>query len=151
MSKRCFLGLIFIGFAVSTAWAQSNQMIDALLAQKPAEVGHTAYLVLTAANLIPESATAEQALSTAQERGWVSNRAQTTDPTTFGVLSFLLMEAFEESGGLMYRFFPGPRYAAREVAHQGWARLRRPTGERIDGEVVGRIMSVYLNTRGGAQ
>ena len=151
MTKRWTVRLALLFFIAGSGWTQSNQMVDALLEQDPAQLGHTTYLILSAAGIIPEAADAAVALVAAQERGWIPAGATAGDATTFGALAHLLMEAFEEEGGVMYRFFPGPRYAAREIAYQGWARRRRPPGERIGGEVVVRIVSVYLNSQGGSQ
>jgi hypothetical protein len=57
--KRRRAILIGLMLAATTALlsAQSNERIDELLAQEPAQIGHTAYLVLTAAGAIDESAT----------------------------------------------------------------------------------------------
>lgn len=132
-------------------FAQSNEQIDRLLSQDPAQVGQAAYLVLTAAGLIEEDSSAGEALVAAQERGLVSAQGQVDDPLQFGQFAYMLTDSFGVSGGLMYRLIPGPRYAAREVVYQGWSRSRRAPGEEISGNVVARIVSVYLNQEGGAR
>jgi hypothetical protein len=114
-------------------------------------VGQAAYLVLSAAGLIDEDASPGEALVAAQERGLVSAEGRADDAIRFGEFAYMLTDSFDVSGGLMYRLIPGPRYAAREVVYQGWSRTRRAPGETLSGDVVVRIMSVYLNQEGGAQ
>jgi hypothetical protein len=136
---------------VTHAWGQSNDRIDELLAQDPAEAGHTAYLVLTAAGLIDEDASPSEAARYAVSEEMLAADIGASDATTFGAFSYLLTRSFDIPGGVMYRIAPGPRYAAREVVYQRWSRQRRETGELINGETVIRILSVYLNDEGGAQ
>ncbi len=131
--------------------AQSNEQIDRLLSQDPAQLGQAAYLVLTAAGLIEEDSSPGEALVAAQERGIVSAEGQVDDPLQFGEFAYMLTDSFGVSGGLMYRLIPGPRYAAREVVYQGWSRSRRAPREELSGDAVARIMSVYLNQEGGAR
>jgi hypothetical protein len=131
--------------------AQSNERIDELLNQDPATLGHTSYLVLSAAGDVPEDASPASALETAKEQGWVPADAVADDPVRFGRFSYLLTGAFDVPGGVMYRVFPGPRYAAREVAFQGWSLQRRPARELIGGEIVVRTLSTYLNEEGADQ
>lgn len=72
------------------------------------------------------------------------------EPVRFGDLAYLLMESFDESGGVMYALLPGPRYATREVVFQGWSRVRRSPRETLSGREVVQFLSVYLNERGGS-
>ncbi|MFP4152397.1 MAG: hypothetical protein ACLFR8_03875 [Alkalispirochaeta sp.] len=141
--------VLLIGVGAATVAAQSNDRVDELLGQDPAELGHSAYLVLSAAGVVDETATPDEALQSATAAGLVPSGTEVTRATDFGDLSYLLMEAFGEPGGLMYRIIPGRRYAAREVVYQGWSRTRYAPGEALDGESVVRILSVYLNERGG--
>lgn len=141
-----------IGLLVAaTSWSQSNDHIDALLAQDPAATDLTAYLVLSAAGLVDEDVDPQSAVDFAISEGMLPAGAKAGDPVSFGRFSYLLTESFGIPGGVMYRLVPGPRYAAREVVFQGWARQRRETGEPIDGETVVRILSVYLNEQEGEQ
>jgi hypothetical protein len=151
--KRRRAILIGLMLAATTALlsAQSNERIDELLAQEPAQIGHTAYLVLTAAGAIDESATPAQAIAAAQEAGWLPAGVTVDDPTRFGDFSYLLTGSFGVAGGVMYRLVPGPRYAAREVVYRGWSRSQRSPAEIVSGDVVTRVLSVYVNSQGGAR
>lgn len=150
-TPRLLLTVALALAAFTTATAQSNQRIDELLTQDPAQLGHTAYLVLSAAGSIPEDSSPDDAIAAAREAGLVRSGAAAGDAVSFGAFSYLLTGAFDVPGGVMYRLLPGPRYAAREVIFQGWSRSRRSPREELSGDVVVRILSVYLNTEGGEQ
>lgn len=148
--RRCAV-FVLLSAGFSLVSAQSNERLDELLAQDPVQTGHAAYLVLTAADVLSEDSSPDQAYRTAVDAGWVGPESSAAEPISFGSFSYLFMEAFDVSGGVMYRIFPGPRYAAREVVYQEWARTRRSPGALLSGDATVRILSVFLNERGGAQ
>jgi len=96
--------------------AQSNEALDALLEQRTATLADAAYLVLAASGRIDGDSTAEQAASALDGQGWEIPERSADDPVTLGEYAYLLMQALEIKGGLMYRLLPGPRYAGRELA-----------------------------------
>jgi hypothetical protein len=59
------------------------------------------------------------------------------------------MKAFDEKGGLMYRLFPGPRYAVRELAYLGLVHGKAHSGRFPSGQEVVQILSSYLDRKGG--
>lgn len=132
-------------------FAQSNERVDELLAQDAAQVGHTAYLIYTASGAIDDSADLSAAVSAAIDSGAIPVGTSPEDPVDFGAFSYMLMEAFNVPGGIMYRIVPGRRYASREVVYQEWSRTRRAPGDLLDGDSVVRILSVFLNEQGGAE
>lgn len=138
----CTCGVLF---------AQSNDLVDELLAQDTAHVGHTAYLVYTASGVIDPSVDVSDAVATAIDSGTLPVGTAADAPVDFGAFSYMLMDAFDIPGGIMYRIVPGRRYAAREVVYQEWSRTRRAPGELLDGDSVVRILSVFLNEQGGAE
>jgi hypothetical protein len=118
MVKKIFLLLAVVGMATAAnSLAQSNELLDAFLQDRATSFGQAAYLVLTAANRIPEDSTPAQAAAALAGQGWQIPQRAAEDPITLGEYSYLLMQAFELNGGLMYRVFPGPRYAGRELAY----------------------------------
>lgn len=141
--------LLFIGATAVTA--QSNERIDELLSQDQAQIGHAAYLVFSAAELLDEETDPDGAMRYGIENGLIPTGSNQDDPVTFGRFSYLMTASFGIPGGVMYRLFPGPRYAAREVVYQGWSRKRRASSEVIDGDTVVRVLSVYLNDQGGSR
>ncbi|MEX2442844.1 MAG: hypothetical protein WD492_04530 [Alkalispirochaeta sp.] len=148
--RAVILGALLL-LAPGILLAQSNEEIDRLLSQDPAQVGEAAYLVLTAAEIVEQDVTPQQAVSVAQERGLLAADVRADDVVRFGELAYMLTDSFGVPGGLMYRLIPGPRYAAREVVYQGWSRTRRAPGAELSGNAVVRIVSVYINQEGAAR
>lgn len=148
MKKHLFLVSMLFFIVVLPASGQSNERIDELIAQNPAESGHVAYIVLAAAGIVDENDSPDDAVGTAISEGLLPEGSLSEYPITFGRFSFLLTESFGVPCGVMYRLLPGPRYAAREVVYRQWSRKRRSPTDLIDGETVVRILSVYLNEEG---
>jgi hypothetical protein len=104
----CLLG----GAALS---AQSNDLVDELIDQKPVKLGHAAYLVLSASGKIPETATVDEAATYAIEHQMANVGMKPGDPLPLDQLSNLIMKSLDIKGGLFYSLFGGPRYALREM------------------------------------
>lgn len=120
--KKTWALLVFLAAAVLPATAQSNQLLDQVLESPRLSFGQAAYLVLTAVQKIPDAATTAEAAESLGEQGWKVRTGGADDPVTLGEYCYLLMQAFDVKGGLFYRMFPGPRYAARELAYRRFLR-----------------------------
>jgi len=145
--------VLFVSFLlVLGAWplfAQSNALIDELLAEKTASFGKAAYLALAAAQLVPEDASIEQTLAVLQEKGWKIRPRGAEEPIKLGEYSLLLMKGFNLQGGLMYRLAHGPRYAARELAYLKLLPGKPDPTRSLSGEEAVRILSSLLNWKEG--
>ena len=147
--KKAWALLALLAACALPAAAQSNALIDRLLEQPQASFGAAAYLVLTASGDLDQEATEQQALESLSGKGWKLRAARAEEPIRLGELCFLIMKAFGEKGGLMYRLVPGPRYAVRELAYRGLVRgkvhsRRLPTGQEIV-----QLLSSFLDLKGG--
>jgi hypothetical protein len=91
--------------------------MDALLDSEAVSWAEAARFVLPAAGV--EAADAAEAFAAAAERGWLPRNAEAQGAVNFAGVSFLLMKAFDLSGGLLYSIFPGPRYSYRELVYKG--------------------------------
>jgi len=138
--------LILLLLVASILTAQSNEMIDSILAQEVATVGSAAYIALAAAEMISDDMSPERAVVMVVEAGWLEEGAAAEAPTTFGEVAFLLMQAMDVNGGLMYRLIPGPRYAAREFVSMGWSPERRAPSDPISGEFLIRVTGNFLES-----
>jgi len=145
MTKKLILMLAFILLgAVLHVSAQSNEVLDALLEEETTSFGKAAYLVLTASARISDDATPAEAAAEIAGQGWTVPKRAAEEPLTLGEYSFLLMQAFELKGGVMYRILPGPRYAGRELAYLQFIKgntspYRTFSGEEAIG-ILGRLM-----------
>ncbi len=129
--------------------AQSNQLLDQILAQPELSFGQAAYLLLTAAQKLPEQSSPEQAAEALASSGWRVKARPAEEPMPLGEYSYLLMQAFGIRGGLMYRLFPGPRYATRELASRKWITGRAWPGRALSGEEAVRLLGAVMESRGG--
>ena len=127
--------------------AQSNTVIDALLGSREAAFGDAVYLVLSAAKIVPEKATPNDAVWALQAKNMGIAGRSAKEPITLGEYAFLLMKAFDVRGGIMYRLFPGPRYACRELAFLGLLEGNMVPRRRLGGEEAVRIVSRFLEQR----
>jgi hypothetical protein len=147
--KKAWAILALLAACVLPAAAQSNLLIDRLLEQPRASFGAAAYLVLAASGALDPEASEQQALAALSEKGWKLRAPQAEEPIRLGEFCFLIMKAFDEKGGLMYRLFPGPRYAVRELAYLGLVHGKAHSGRFPSGQEVVQILSSYLDRKGG--
>lgn len=116
MLRKLIVVSVFLLVAVLPIVSQSNEMIDKLLDEQKARFGLSAYLVLAASGKIPEEASVEDAMEALDNRSFSSLKKKTKDDfITFRELAYLVMQAFEMRGGIMYRIVPSPRYAYKEM------------------------------------
>ncbi len=116
MVKRLLFMIVLLPAFATSEGAQSNTVVDALLAEKAATFGEAVYMVMAAITAVPDTASVEDAVAAFQAQHWGIGVPDASSPITLGQYSFLLMRAFKIRGGIMYSLFPGPRYAARELA-----------------------------------
>lgn len=117
--------LLFISQLIS---AQSNAVIDRLIEQETASYADAVYMLRSAAGDSTEP----------------PSESVTDRTISLGEYSHLVMESFEFPGGIMYRLFPGPRYAAREFAYHGFIRGSEMPGRTITGREVINILRRVL-------
>jgi hypothetical protein len=148
MRKTKGAGLVFAAAVAALCavpvFGQTAEKLDAVLASERVSFGRAAGIILPAAGLLPPDATDGAAFAAAGE--WLPRRADSNAPIRLGELSRLAMGAFGLSGGVLYRLFPGPRYAYRAMA---WRRLLPPDadpGQTVSGEellyITGRLLSL---------
>jgi len=118
MGKTLTILLVVALLAVAgNIWGQSNELLDILLEEPTTSLEQAAYLVLTASGRIPDDSSPADAAASLGGQGWTVPERTADEPLTLGEYSYLLMQAFELKGGVMYRIIPGPRYAGRELAY----------------------------------
>jgi hypothetical protein len=148
--QKVIVVLVALFAAAQPLAAQSNTLIDTLLDAKEAAFGDAAYLVLSAARIIPENSTPSGAVWTLQARDLGVGGRSAAASITLGEYAFLIMKAFGMRGGIMYRIAPGPRYACRELAFLGVLEGNPAPNRRLGGPEAVRILSRLLEQRGAA-
>jgi len=150
MKKRKLMLLCALFAAVSaSAWAQSNTVLDKILAEKTASFGDAAYLVLTAVGKVPDAASSAQAMETLKTQGLNPANAAPESSITMGAYSYMLMKALGIPGGVMYHLFPGPRYAGRELVYLGVVHGDAGPYRTISGQEAVQILGSALNYKEG--
>jgi hypothetical protein len=116
--------------------------LNAVLDSEAVTWAEAARFVLPAAGMQAEDAAS--AFEAARARGWLPKRAAPETLANFGGLSFLVMKAFGIPGGLMYRLFPGPRYAYRELVYRGVIQDQQEKSWKVSGfwliSLIGRVL-----------
>lgn len=143
-----FTILLLPAWTVSV-WAQSETVMDSLLSEKNASFGESVYLVMAAIKAVPETASVDEAVAAVGEQHWNITIPDAASPITLGQYSFLLMKAFKMQGGIMYRLFPGPRYAARELAFRRLISGDTSPYRTVSGAEVVQILGSVMGQEGG--
>ena len=143
--KSLVLLILFAGFG--SLWAQSNEFEDHYLAAPKAEFSGSVYLVLAAAGIIPADATPQAALNKLKELSW--NVMPSANNISYGEFSLLVMKAFKVPGGIMFHFFPTPRYAAHELTYRGDGDSRWDPDHILTPDEALRILNTVMGSKEG--
>jgi len=135
---------LFIFAAVGLS-AQSMEIIDDLLGQESANFGESVYMITVGGGIVDESASISEAMEAASEKKWIRSKTSADDTITLGEVSLLTMKALKIRGGLMYKLFPTPRYAVRELAYLEIFRGEAHPNNEISGEDVVKLLSQAIS------
>jgi hypothetical protein len=124
--------------------------MDRVLRGGSLSYGEAAYFVLEASETAyGVSGSVDAAFSRAAAKGWLSRKAASGNGgITLGELSFLIMESFKLKSGFLYRIFPGPRYAYRELVWRGFITGVTDPSRPVRGEKFFEIMGNVLDAAG---
>ena len=149
MKKIGFITLAFLLLSILQAPAQSNDVLDRILAEEQLTYGSAAYLLLLATGKAPEETPPEQAVRLAEREGIALEGVGPAEGLSIGQYSFMLMRAFQLPGGIMYRIIPGPRYAAREMEYAGVIQGMAIPGMAVSGNEAVRMLERVLHQKEG--
>lgn len=144
--QRSAAVLLFLIAGCIPLFAGFNDTMDATLAEERLTLGSASWMLMSGAGLIDQNATGEEALSALAGRIDGVSRTSNTE-ITLGEFSWYLMEVFEMKGGLMYRLFPGPRYALRELRFREFVQGSAYAAMPLSGERAFRILGRVLASR----
>lgn len=150
-SRVLLLAFLLFALAISSAYSQSDEIIDSVLDQDTISYGNAAYLVLSATGEVSESSTPQSAISSQGTSMWGFEGKTAESQMSYGEFSYMLMTSFDMSGGLLYRVFPGPRYAAREMSFLGIAPSRVAPGKNLSGADALQMLNEVMELVGGNQ
>ena len=132
----CIAVAVLITAAAS--FGQSAERVDTILKTEKATFGQAAYLIQTSLkddsseheNLIRDSVTAEDVLPVK-------------------TYAFLLMKTFDIKGGMMYRIYPCPRYAYRDLRYLAVIQGKNDPDAPMTGAAMLQILSRIDTAQGG--
>jgi len=144
--------LLVLILAAGSAQAQTSAFMDQMMVSKSVNWGQAAYLVLVASDNLAEDATEQRSLDLLKELKWADAGIDAEKPIALNQFSFLLMKAFGIPGGMLYTFFPGPRYAFKELTFKYILSSDEDPDQTIDGpegiRILGKVMDSYAGKKG---
>jgi hypothetical protein len=149
MKKLGFIVLALLLFSALCIPAQSNDVLDRILAEEQLTYASAAYLLLVATGKAVEETSPTQAVARAEQEGIALKGVSAAEGLSIGQYSFMLMRAFQLTGGIMYRIVPGPRYAAREMEYAGVIQGPAIPGMALSGNEALRMLERVLHSREG--
>ncbi len=148
MYKR---GLIAVFALIAAgAFAQTAEVMDRVLETEALTFAQASRLLLGAAGALSPDSSDEDCYAFAQERGWVPDKASLSQEIRLDEFSRLAMGAFGLRGGFLYRFFPGPHYAYRELVYKKLIQGRVDPAQKVSGVRAVRIIGRVLDAVGEA-
>lgn len=140
---------VFTIIAAPPTTAQSNDALDRILSERELTYGSAAWLVLRAANVIDDTASAAEATVRLNQlnRGIAGRAAD--EAVSLGEYAHLLMQTFDLEPGILYRLKPGPRYATRRLVAARIVQGNAYSSMSLSGERSLRILARALAFRDG--
>lgn len=140
--KRVFLVLLAAAWAACPLFSQSNVLLDEILAEQELTAESAAYLLLGVKGGEAEPLSRREALGRIRDRF-----SGMGDTISAGEFAFLLQNQLDLPRGLLSGFFPGPRYALRDLKFLRIIQERAHPDTPISGERAMRILGRALAER----
>jgi len=120
--------------------------LETVLEAPAVTCGQAAMFVLNSAGIDYSGSSFDYAVS----KGWLKNAAP-GNQISMKALSFLIMKAFSIKGDIMYRLFPGPRYAYRSMVSLSYIQGVSDPSMKISGDRFLLILGNVLTAQGEGQ
>ncbi|MFP4510989.1 MAG: hypothetical protein ACLFNQ_12780 [Spirochaetaceae bacterium] len=144
MRTTLFVALLAVTSAFALL-AQTAERIEQIGNEDQVSVGSAAFVVAASAGLVSDDATAAQALDVLENLGFPAG-VEPSVPARLDQFAYMLMLAFDRSGGIMYSLLPGPRYALRELDYERVLRGGGDPGDSLTGSralrLTGRMLTI---------
>ncbi len=114
MKKLIFLCAVTLLLSAA-ATAQSSEKLTELINTEKTTYGQAAYLSAVFTGSISENDDYEKAVKTLELQDLLPEGTDPAKEISLQELSYICFKTARFQGGLLYRLFPGPRYAFREL------------------------------------
>ncbi len=147
----CITVAVFL--IAAAAFGQAAEKIDKILETERATFGHAAYLIQTALNDGSDGLDFETAFDRfkSEHENLIRNSVSAEDVIPIKTYAFLLMKVFDIKGGMMYRIYPCPRYAYRDLQYLGVIQDKKNPDALMTGSVMLQILGRIDTVQGGEQ
>lgn len=139
--KISILSIAFF-LVAAFAYSQANEEIDLFMAKEKADIGTASAFVFAAAGIEAQNTSAIEYIN---KNNWFKEEVKESDLLRTDYASYLIMKAFNQNGGIMYKFLEGPRYALREMKYLKMIDQRQDPAKIISGTEFMILLSEYLS------
>ena len=138
---------------IAASFGQAAEKVDTILETEKATFGQAAYLIQTALNEGADTLDFETAFGRfkSENQNVIRDSVTAGDVIPVKTYAFLLMKAFNIKGGLMYRIYPCPRYAYRELRYLAVIQGNSDPDAPMTGSTMLQILGRIDTVQGGAQ
>ena len=135
----------------AAAFGQAAEKVDKILETEKATFGQAAYLIQTALNDGSDGLDFETAFDRfkSENKNLIRDSISAEDVIPVKTYAFLLMKAFDIKGGMMYRIYPCPRYAYRDLHYLAVIQDKNNPDALMTGAAMLQILSRIDTAQGG--
>lgn len=140
-------------FTTAALLGQAAEKVDTILETEKTTFGQAAYLIQTALNDNSDKLDFETAFERykSEHTNVIRDSVTAGDVIPIKTYAFLLMKAFNMKGGLMYRIYPCPRYAYRELRYRAVIQDNNNPDAPMTGAAMLQILGHIDAAQGGEQ
>ena len=151
--KRTLGIAVALFLTVAASFGQSAEKLDKILETEKATFGQATYLIQTALNDNSDKLDFETAFERfkSENQNLIRDSVTAEDVIPVKTYAFLLMKAFDVKGGMMYRIYPCPRYAYRDLQYLAVIQDKNDPNAPMTGAAMLRIFSRIDMVQGGEQ
>ena len=135
--------LVFLTASVFTVSADYNETMDSIIAEEKISYGSASFALLLGTDVIDEYFSVQEAAAVMAEK-FPETQMEWDSKVNLGQFSDMIMKTYSIKGGLMYRIFPGPRYAVRELRYRKILQGKSYSTMYISGDkalrIIGRVL-----------
>lgn len=137
----------------AAAFGQAAEKVDKILETEKATFGQAAYLIQTALNDGSDGLDFETAFDRfkSENKNLIRDSISAEDVIPVKTYAFLLMKAFDIKGGMMYRIYPCPRHAYRDLRYLAVIQDKNNPDALMTGAEMLQILSRIDTVQGGEQ
>ena len=151
--KRTVCIAVAVLLTIAVSFSQSAEKIDEILEIEKATFGQATYLIQTALNSESDELDFNAAfdLFKSNNENLIKDSITASDVISTKTYAFLLMKAFGIKGGMMYRIYPCPRYAYRDLQYLAIIQGKNNPDAPMTGAAMLQILSRIDTVQGGEQ